>query len=662
MAAEQAHLTHDRTLHMALSWPMLPRLSFVHPKFEDSMADKPTKAADKLNKVEITKANSDFLRGDLAEDLAGDSSGFDEQGVQLLKFHGLYQQQNRDERKAARTTPAPAPADLAPADPTPAAKPAKNHSFMLRTKLPGGLLTAEQYLVHDDIADRYANGTLRITTRQCFQFHGIIKGDLRATMQELNDTLVTSLGACGDVVRNVCCCPAPIDDPIRREIEATTRQISDHLLPRTRAYHEIWLDNEKVYDGEKLNEDEPIYGKTYLPRKFKIAIAYPGDNCVDVYTQDVGMIAIVDGPVLLGYNVVAGGGMGMNHTKADTFPRLGDPLGFVTPNQVLEVIETIVKVQRDYGNRTDRKYARMKYLIHNWGIDRFRAEVEARLGYSLQPFAPMPPLHNELHVGWHEQGDGRWFLGISVENGRVADGEDRRLKSGLRAVIEAFRIGVRLTPNQDILLTDIAPAQRPLIEALLQTYGVNVAEPLSNIQLFSMACVALPTCGLAVAESERALPAVIDELEQVAAHMGLADERISVRMTGCPNGCARPYVADVAFVGRSMDQYLLLVGGQSNGTRLNTSYKDLVHLDDLVREVAALFDHFRHDRIAGESFGDFCARLGVDELRARADRYLAEHNHGGTNGHTAQGHTAQGHTATSQIDGDTSHAGHTVAA
>ena len=584
------------------------------------MAEKPTKA-EKPSKVEVIKANSNQLRGDLAAGLENGSSGFDEPSTQLLKFHGLYQQEDRDERKAARAA-ATAGTDTEAAAP----KPGKTNIFMLRTKLPGGHLTPDQYLVHDDIADRYGNGTLRITTRQCFQFHGVLKGDIKASLQELNNTLVTTLGACGDVVRNVCCCPAPVDDPIRRQIEATTRQISDYLLPRTRAYHEIWLDDEKVYDGEKIQDDEPLYGKTYLPRKFKIAIAYPGDNCVDVYTQDVGLIAIVDGPVLLGYNVVAGGGMGMNHTKADTFPRLGDPLAFVTPGQVLEVVENIVKVQRDYGNRSDRKYARMKYLIHNWGIDRFRTELESRLGYQLQPFAPMPPLHNELHVGWHDQGDGRWFLGISVENGRVADTEERRLKSGLRAVVEGFRVGVRLTPNQDILLTDIAPEQRPLIVALLQTYGINVAEPLSNIQLFSMACVALPTCGLAVAEAERALPAVIDELAQEAASLGLAEERISVRMTGCPNGCARPYVADVAFVGRSMDQYLVLVGGQSNGTRLNTAYKDLVHRQDLVREVTALLDHFKHARAGSETFGDFCLRIGVDNLRARADVYLSERN------------------------------------
>ena len=615
--------------------------------------------ADKPNKVEVIKANSDQLRGDLAAGLESDSSGFSEDGVQLLKFHGVYQQQNRDERKAARgAQTAPAQDGTAPVEAA-APKPGKNHSFMLRTKLPGGHLTADQYLVHDLIADRYANGTLRITTRQCFQFHGILKGELKASLQELNDMLVTSLGACGDVVRNVVCCPAPIDDPIRQQIEAVTHQISDHLLPRTRAYHEIWLDDEKVYDGEKLNEDEPIYGKTYLPRKFKIGIAYPGDNCIDVYTQDVGLIAIADGPTLLGFNVLVGGGMGMNHTKADTFPRLGDPLGFITPEQVIAVVENIVMVQRDHGNRSDRKYARMKYLIHNWGIDRFRAELEARLGYSLQPFAPMPALENELHLGWQDQGNGHWFLGISVENGRVADVGERRLKSGLRAVVEAFRPDVRLTPNHDILLTNVLPEQRGMIEALLRTYGVEVAEPLSNIQLFSMACVALPTCGLAVAESERALPALIDELEQEAARLGLADERISVRMTGCPNGCARPYVADVAFVGRSMDQYLVLVGGQSNGTRLNTNYKDLVHLGDLVREVTALFDHFKHEREDGETFGDFCQRIGVDGLRERADVYLAQHNGANHDAANIQGAAA---TAGGTNTGENQHAGHTVTA
>ena len=389
------------------------------------------------------------------------------------------------------------------------------------------------------------------------------------------------------------------------------------------AYHEIWLDNEKVYDGEKEMTEEPIYGKTYLPRKFKIAVAYPGDNCVDVYTQDIGLVALAEGDSLIGFNVIVGGGMGMNHTKADTFPRLGDPLGFITPDQVVPVVETIVLVQRDYGNRTERKHARMKYLIHNWGIDRFRDEVETRLGYRLQPFAPMPPLSNQLHLGWQAQGDGHWFLGISIENGRIADVGERRLKSGLRALVETFRPGVRLTPNHDILFTGLHADQRPAVDALLRQYGIEPSEALSHIQLFSMACVALPTCGLAVAESERALPGVIDELEREVARLGLEAEEISVRMTGCPNGCARPYVADVAFVGRSMDQYLLLVGGRNNGTRLNVPYKDLVRREHLVREVVPLLVYFKQARVPGEIFGDFCDRIGVPDLTAFADSYLA---------------------------------------
>jgi len=575
------------------------------------MADKPNKTdrpqkPDQPNKVELIKASSDQLRGSVAAELASDSTHFAEADKQLLKFHGLYQQEDRDQRKAARADGGE-----------------KAYSFMLRTRLPGGHLTPAQYLVHDDLATRYANDTLRITTRQCFQFHGLIKGDLQATLQALNAELVTSLGACGDVVRNVMCCPAPVLDPIRHQIEAITRQISDHLLPRTRAYHEIWLENEKVYDGEKEMTEEPIYGKTYLPRKFKIAVAYPGDNCVDVYTQDIGLIAVAEGATLIGFNVVVGGGMGMNHTKADTFPRLGDPLGFITPEQVVPVVETIVLVQRDYGNRTERKHARMKYLIHTWGIDRFRDEVETRLGYALQPFAPMPALANELHLGWQAQGDDRWFLGISVENGRIADVGDLRLKSGLRAAVESFRPDVRLTPNHDILLTGLRSDQRPAVDALLRSYGIVPKEELSNIQLFSMACVALPTCGLAVAEAERALPGVIDELEQEVARLGLDGEQISVRMTGCPNGCARPYVADVAFVGRSDDQYLFLIGGRNNGTRLNVPYKDLVRRADLVREVVPLLVYFQEARQPGEIFGDFCARVGVPELTAYATAYFA---------------------------------------
>ncbi|MCB9126255.1 MAG: NADPH-dependent assimilatory sulfite reductase hemoprotein subunit [Caldilineaceae bacterium] len=547
--------------------------------------------------VENIKETSNHLRGTLAEQLHNDTDHFDESGKHLLKFHGLYQQDDRDQRKSAR------------------ANGGKEHSFMLRTRVPGGLLTAEQYLAHDDLAQTYANGTLRITTRQCFQFHGIIKGDLQATIRGLNDALITSLGACGDVVRNVACCPAPFHDPIRTQIQAVTRQISDHLLPRTQGYHELWIDGEQVaLEAPPQEEHEPIYGKTYLPRKFKIAVAYPGDNCVDVYTQDIGLVAIAHHDRLIGFNVIVGGGMGMNHTKADTFPRLGDLLGFVTPEQVLVVVEAIVTVQRDYGNRSDRKHARMKYLLHEWGVDRFRDAVEARLGWAVQAPAPMLPLENQLHHGWHAQGDERWFLGLSVENGRIKDEGDLRLRAGLRAVVERFRPGVRLTANQDILLTDIAAADIAAVNELLASHGIPLPAALSVVQRNSLACVALPTCALALAEAERALPEVIDGLEVELVRLELAAEPFTVRMTGCPNGCARPYVADLAFVGRSTDRYVIFVGGASNGTRLNQPYKDLVEREHLVDEVRPLLEAFRDTRRLGERFGDFCHRLGVDAL------------------------------------------------
>lgn len=560
------------------------------------------------NAVEDIKDASNHLRGTLAEQLHNATDHFDESGKQLLKFHGLYQQDDRDQRKTARAE--------------------KTHSFMLRTRVPGGVLTAEQYLAHDDLAQQYANGTLRITTRQCFQFHGILKGDLQATIRGLNDALITSLGACGDVVRNVCACPAPVHDPIRQQIQAVTRQISDHLLPRTRAYHELWIDGERVdLDAPPLPESEsvePIYGKTYLPRKFKIAVAYPGDNCVDVYTQDIGLVAIADEDRLRGFNVIVGGGMGMNHTKVDTFPRLGDLIGFITPAQVLQVVEAIVLVQRDYGNRSDRKHARMKYLLHEWGVGRFVAAVEERLGWPLAPAAPMLPLENELHHGWHDQGDGRWFLGLSVENGRIKDEGDFRLRGGLRAVVERFRPGVRLTPNQDILLTDIAAQDVDAVNQALATFGIPLPSALSVVQRYSLACVALPTCGLALAEAERALPGVIDELEVELARLGLAEEPFTVRMTGCPNGCARPYVADLAFVGRSADVYVVYVGGASNGTRLNQPYKDLVKREQLVETVRPLLELFRARRLPGERFGDFCHRTGVETLQTIVNQTRSE--------------------------------------
>jgi sulfite reductase (ferredoxin) len=574
-------------------------------------------------KVEEIKENSVYLRGTLAEDAqAAEVTHFDDAGKQLLKFHGIYQQDNRDGRQEARR-----------------AKREKSYIFMVRSKIPGGELTADQYLVHEDLASRYGNGTLRITTRQGLQFHGVLKGNIKRILKEVNEALVTTLGACGDVVRNTMCCPVPVNNSIRQAIQEVTHQIATHLAPQTRAYHEVWLDGEKVYNGEEAGPVvEPIYGKTYLPRKFKIGVAYPGDNCVDVYTQDVGLIAVAAGENLLGFNVLAGGSMGMTHNKPDTFPRLGDPLAFVLPEQVIQVVEQIVCIQRDYGDRSNRKHARMKYLIHEWGIDRFRAELEQRLGYALQDVVPMPAFDLELHLGWHQQDDDHWYLGVSVENGRIHDVEGLQLRSGLRRIIETYRPGIRFTPNHDILLTDLHAEDKVGVDVLLREYGIQQADTLSNIQLYSMACPAMPTCGLALAEAERALPEVIDHLEQEIARLGLQDERLSVRMTGCPNGCARPYTSDLAFVGRSLDRYMIYVGGGREGARLNQPYQDVVLTEDLVKTVLPLFVFFKQARQPQEGFGDFCNRVGLDALHTFADNYQKN----GTNGHNGF-HKQNGH-------------------
>ncbi|MEZ4711603.1 MAG: NADPH-dependent assimilatory sulfite reductase hemoprotein subunit [Caldilineaceae bacterium] len=566
----------------------------------------------KQSKLETFKQTSHHLRGGIANTLQTDASSFAEAEKQLLKFHGAYQQDDRDQRTGDRRA-------------------IKAVSFMVRSRIPGGILNADQYLAHDDLAGRYANGTLRITTRQGLQLHGVLKGDLKTAIADINQTLITTLGACGDVVRNVMCCPAPRHSRVAAQVEEITQQVAALTSPRTRAYHEIWLDEEKVYDGAKaaagsepLSTVEPLYGDAYLPRKFKLSIAYAGDNCVDVYAQDLGLIAISYQDNLLGFNVLAGGGLGMTHNKPETFPRLGDPIGFATPQQVTAVVAAIVGIHRDFGDRANRKHARLKYIIHDRGLDWFKQELNARLGFELAPFAPQPAFDLDLHLGWQEQGDGHWYLGISVENGRIVDSGDARLRSGLRQVIRRFRPGVHLTPNHDILLTGLHSSDRPAIDALLQEYGIAQAHELSNVQLYSMACPALPTCGLALSESERVMPTVVDQLEAAVASIGLAAEKFTVRMTGCPNGCARPYVADLAFVGRSADKYLVLVGGSQNGSQLNQPFADLVALDQLIPSVLPLFVLFRDTRYPNEPFGDFCNRVGVAKLQEFAAAYAQE--------------------------------------
>jgi len=559
------------------------------------------------SKVERIKSESAYLHGQIVEELQQESARFTEDQIQLLKFHGTYQQEDRDLRQTRK-----------------AAGEEKAYQFMVRSRIPGGVLTAEQYLAEDEIAGRYGNNTMRLTTRQGIQLHGVLKGDLRTTIQEINATLLSTLAACGDVNRNVMACPAPTASRAHARVHEIAHTLAMHLAPRSKAYHEIWIDGEQVATVEQEEaEVEPLYGPTYLPRKFKIGVAFPGDNCIDVYTQDIGLVAYLEGQPgeeeeqLAGFTLLIGGGMGMTHGKTETYPHLAEPLCYVTADEVVEVAETIVTIQRDYGDRTNRKHARMKYLVAERGIPWFRAELESRLGRSVQDPRPLAWRDVEDHLGWHEQGDGQWFLGLYIENGRVRDAGDERLRSGLRAVIAEFRPGVRLTGQQNILLTDIPAAQRAQLDARLTEYGILTDPHRLGLRRFAMACPALPTCGLALAEAERISPTVVNQIEDELRTLGLENEPLSVRMTGCPNGCARPFMGDIGIVGRSKDIYNVYLGGDQPNTRLNALYASLVHLNDLTATVRPLLKLWRDERRAGETFGDFSYRVGFEYLRAR---------------------------------------------
>jgi len=550
------------------------------------------------SKVEHLKETSNALRGTIGPELARDSDRFIEDDTVILKHHGIYQQDDRDDRARARQEGRD-----------------KTYFFMVRCKIPGGILTRDQYLALDDIATRHGNNTLRITTRQDIQFHAVFKRHLKRTIREINEALVTTLGACGDVERNLMACPAPLADRARTRIQEYARGLSDHLLPRTRAYHEIWLNGEKLISSEQP-DDEPLYGKGYLPRKFKSGLAFPGDNCIDVYSQDIGMVAVMERETLEGFVILAGGGLGMTHGKVETFPRLADPIAFVQPDELVRTVETIITIQRDHGDRQNRRHARMKYLLHEWGVDRFRDEMERRLGHGLQPPRPLRWQKVEDHLGWCRQADGRWFLGVWVENGRIKNGGEVRRKAAFRRLLERFPFGVRLTPQQNILFTDIADHQRPVVERILGDHQLPLADQLPNALRYSMACPALPTCGLALAEAERALPPLVRQLEAILSELGLAEEKLSIRMAGCPNGCSRPYIGDIGFVGRTLNKYQIYLGGDFTGTRLNELYADMVPLDRLADALRPLLVFYRDHRTPGEGFGDFCHRVGRDTLQA----------------------------------------------
>lgn len=549
---------------------------------------------DGLSKNETIKRESDFLRGSIADELAQATSHFDERDVQLLKFHGSYQQENRDDRAARKAQGLE-----------------KGHDFMIRARIPGGILDADAYLALDDLAGRYGNGTLRATTRQGFQLHGVLKGNLKATIRAINDALLSTLAACGDVNRNVMACPAPLEDREHAHLTETALQIAEHLAPKTRAYHEIWLDGEQVAGPD----EEPIYGPTYLPRKFKIGIAFPPDNCVDVYTQDIGLVAAVERGVLTGFTVLIGGGLGMTHNKPETYPRAGTPLCFASAREVLAVVEAIVTVQRDYGDRTNRRHARMKYLVEERGVAWFRGEVESRLGRTLADPREIVWTGVEDHLGWHEQTPQTSYLGLYIENGRIKDGGDVRLRSALHAVVARFRPQIRMTGQQNMLLVGIRNEDCGAVEELFASYGVAVDPRKLGLLRDAMACPAMPTCGLAVAESERALPAIVRELQNDLVELGLDQERISIRMTGCPNGCARPYMGDIGLVGRSLGLYDLFIGGDRQNTRLNTLYRSSVKAAELRAMIRTLLEVWKAGRAEGERFGDFFHRVGLQEER-----------------------------------------------
>jgi sulfite reductase (ferredoxin) len=566
---------------------------------ETHVEPAPAKKAPQRSPVEGIKESSRQLRGGIALELASDTDHFDDQDKQLLKFHGTYQQEDRDARKTRKKDGV-----------------GKHYMFMVRCKIPGGRLTADQYLAVDGLAGAHANGTLRFTSRQGIQLHGVLKSGLKETIAGINTCLLTTLGACGDVERNVMACPAPhYQDAVHEQLQETARLIAAHLAPRTGAYHEIWLNGKPVENGAPVADHEPLYGKLYLPRKFKTGLALPEDNCIDVYGQDLGLLAIVRDGEIMGYNVLVGGGMGMTHGNADTFPYLGKPICYVPAPSALGAAEAVVKLFRDHGNRANRRRARIKYLVHDWGVDKFRDVLAGYIGGVLYMPKEVKVSGYDLHLGWHPQGNGQWYYGLSVENGRVKDEGHFRLRSGLRALIERVRPEIRLTPVQDILLCGLDGAARADIEKTLDEFGIARPEQLSNVRKHSMACPAIPTCGLAISESERALPGIINGLEDELERLGLGDEKLSVRMTGCPNGCVRPYQSDIGIVGRSGDKFTLFVGGHVLGHRLNFQLKDLVHRDEIVPTLAPILEQFKDERAPGECFGDYCHRVGLTRLQ-----------------------------------------------
>jgi sulfite reductase (NADPH) hemoprotein beta-component len=548
--------------------------------------------ANELSRNERIKEASAYLRGTLSEGLREIATGaISEDDQQLVKFHGMYLQDDRDLRPE-RTRK----------------KLEKAFSFMVRLRIPGGVCKPQQWLALDRLAREYANQSLRLTTRQTFQFHGIIKSNVKTAMQTIDAALLDTLAACGDVNRNVLASSNPHQSRAHAAAYDLARAISERLLPHTRAYREIWLDGEKIVGGEEEEVIEPIYGKTYLPRKFKTVVAVPPDNDVDVFAQDLGYVAILDKQgAIEGWNVTVGGGMGMTHGESETYPRTADVMGFCRTEDAIAVAEAVVTVQRDWGDRTNRKHARLKYTIDDRGLPAFRAEVERRLGKALQEPRPFEFASNGDRYGWVEGEDGRAHLTLFIENGRIRDFPDGpALLTGLRRIAEVHDAEFRLTANQNVIVANVRPDNRAAIDALASEHGLTSRA--GALRRNSLACVALPTCGLALAESERYLPSLVTALEERLTAHDLATSEITIRMTGCPNGCARPYLAEVGLVGKGPDRYNLYLGGAFDGSRLSKLYAEDLGHEGIVAALDPLFANYASERREGERFGAFLIR------------------------------------------------------
>ncbi|MGG1346743.1 assimilatory sulfite reductase (NADPH) hemoprotein subunit [Bacillus subtilis] len=550
--------------------------------------------------VERIKKESDYLRGTLKEVMLDRiSAGIPDDDNRLMKHHGSYLQDDRDlrnERQKQKLEPA--------------------YQFMLRVRMPGGVSTPEQWLVMDDLSQKYGNGTLKLTTRETFQMHGILKWNMKKTIQTIHSALLDTIAACGDVNRNVMCASNPYQSEIHSEVYEWSKKLSDDLLPRTRAYHEIWLDEERVA-GTPEEEVEPMYGPLYLPRKFKIGIAVPPSNDIDVFSQDLGFIAIVEDGKLIGFNVAIGGGMGMTHGDTATYPQLAKVIGFCRPEQMYDVAEKTITIQRDYGNRSVRKNARFKYTVDRLGLENVKEELENRLGWSLEAAKPYHFDHNGDRYGWVEGIEDKWHFTLFIEGGRVTDYDDYKLMTGLREIAKVHTGEFRLTANQNLVIANVSSDKKEEISALIEQYGLTDGKHHSALRRSSMACVALPTCGLAMAEAERYLPTLLDKIEEIIDENGLRDQEITIRMTGCPNGCARHALGEIGFIGKAPGKYNMYLGAAFDGSRLSKMYRENIGEADILSELRVLLSRYAKEREEGEHFGDFVIRAGI--IKATTD-------------------------------------------